>query len=311
MSNQKVKCSKCKKSKKTSEFSKRQLYKKNKRLCKVCAEEKRLANLEKSPANIGRAQSDKHLEELTLDGTKWEFDPTKLRETQHISLKQHIDPLRQRSPRNPTGINQYSDNIKPFPLLANKTQQYKLTDVKQALKDSCDEVFNNIDDVDLQNAAKLKFASQLYEEEKKGNNVYNRNSNLFDIENNARIQKGLRDCYHSIPANTPIRASFIKSIFPLETDPQFIAQTLNIDISNVRKSLNSDVEHLDYFLRDLGFVRDRLGEKRTDLETWLIKRCGPPSGRHKRYYTYGMRNEVGRKKNLFYHTQFLTDRHSF
>lgn len=291
MSNQKLKCSQCKKLKLNSEFSNRQRQKASNRLCITCAQKKSEGNL--SLASPGRLPCDSHFNEVGLDGKNWEFDATTRLERKPITYKSSQDPLRERTPHNRDGINAHTDKVTPFAMLAPKTQSKKLNEVKDKLIEACDGVLNGIEDIDLKTTAKVKFASPLYDTPQKRANNNNNNSNnlgyFIEIDTNSKIQQGLRDCYHSIPSNSPIRASFIKSIFPVNLEPQFIADTLDIDVSCVYKSLNSEVEHLDYYLRELGFIRDRLGERRTDLEDWFVKRCGPPSGRHKRYYTYGMR----------------------
>jgi hypothetical protein len=278
----------CKKLHLLENYSNRQLKRAGNRICCDCIESKKVANLVKSPST-GRRQGDEHLNEITLDGdyyAKFIPESSKRELKKKVAAQQHDfnvidnDPA---SARNPLGINQYTDIETPFLLYSEVVQKRKLAEIKSNLKTSCDEVLDRIEDVDLQSAAKSKYLSALYTKEKK-----DKIATTFDLDNNQRIQQGLHDCYHSIPINSPIRASFIQSIFPVATDAQFIADILEIDVSSVHKSLKSNVEHLDYYLRDLGFIRDRLGEKRTDLEDWLIKRCGPPSGRHKRYYTYGI-----------------------
>jgi hypothetical protein len=280
----KLKCSECKKSKPIENYSKCQLKQESKRRCIDCAEKKRLANLDSSPST-GRAKGDPHLEEVVFDGFYYtSFNPES--SVRSEKKKSNVIDNGPNSARNPLGINQHTDNATPFPLLSDNRQGVKLRKVKTSLKDSCDKVLNNIDDVDLQEAAKSKYVPALYEKDLDVSN------HRFDVDNGQLIQQGLRDCYSSIPSNSPIRASFIQSIFPQGIDAQFIADTLEIDVSCVRRSLRADVEHLDFYLKDLGFVRDRLDEKRTDLEDWFVKRCGPPSGRHKRYYTYGMVRRV-------------------
>jgi len=52
-------------------------------------------------------------------------------------------------------------------------------------------------------------------------------------------------------------------------------------------SRGEEIEELKFYLMQLEFLRDRLGEKKSTLFTWFISRCTVPSGRKKRYYMYG------------------------
>lgn len=44
---------------------------------------------------------------------------------------------------------------------------------------------------------------------------------------------------------------------------------------------------MNYFLRELGFERNRFGIKEDGLIAWLAGRCLVPSGRFKRYFIRG------------------------
>jgi hypothetical protein len=206
---------------------------------------------------------------------------TPLRNFNSVNTNKSNDNQPPRNKRNKTGINQYTNNNVPFVYLENKNR--KLKEIKYELKKACDDVFAKFNDCDLISTAKSKYVSELYNVKDKNINQLN----LFNIENYTTIKQGIRNCYHSIPPNSPIRTSFVKSMFPKDTDPKLISETLNVEKSNINRSLRSKCETLDYYLKELGFTQDKLKKKRTDLEEWLVSRCGPPSGRHKRYYTYG------------------------
>lgn len=161
----KLKCSKCKKLQKSETYSKRQLKLGAKRICFNCAKEKKLSNLNASPElNLGRPQGDPHLAEVTFDGDYYtKFNPENSKRTEKKKQREPLvidnDPA---SARNPLGINKYTDNIIPFALLSQNRQRDLLNNVKGELKDSCDKVLDNIDDIDLQNTARDKYVSALY-----------------------------------------------------------------------------------------------------------------------------------------------------
>lgn len=102
----------------------------------------------------------------------------------------------------------------------------------------------------------------------------------------------MKNFYHQVPPNSPIRKSIIKSLFKDQNSIQ-ISSYLNIDKSSINKSLkniNSEdtkVEDLKHYLVELGKSRNRLKTKLNSLLSWFINRCGVPSGRHKRYFVRG------------------------
>jgi hypothetical protein len=52
------------------------------------------------------------------------------------------------------------------------------------------------------------------------------------------------------------------------------------------------VEPLSYYLKKLGFFRDRIGEKLDHLNDWFIQRCPPPSGSKVRKYVSGTKESM-------------------
>lgn len=172
---QKLKCCECKKSKPIENYSKRQLKQECKRKCSDCVEQKKLANLNSTPST-GRTKGDGHLDEVPFDGfyytsfcpdTSSRTKKKKKTSKEKEEVNRNVIDNDPNSARNPLGINQYTDITTPFPLLSDNRQRAKLREVKTNLKDSCDKVLNNIDDVDLQDAAKSKYVSALYEKDRR------------------------------------------------------------------------------------------------------------------------------------------------
>lgn len=282
MSGKKLICSNCKKKKQPQEYSDRQRkFAASHRKCKICVKEICTESLQSSQYNFGKRKIDVELNESTsrMDGEKWKIDEKKKKEREEAREKRNL--LTPSSKNNSHKMNTFHDNSIPFCFTVDKEK--KMREVREALKVACNKVLAEINDTDLLDAAKSRYCSTLYSDESI------KKEDALDFTTNKNIRVGIYNCYHSLPSSSPIRASFIKSIFTSNFPAASIASILDIDISNVYRALNSEIQPLDYFMRDLGFMRDRLGERGDELHEWFVERCGPTSGRHKRYYAYGMR----------------------
>ncbi len=52
------------------------------------------------------------------------------------------------------------------------------------------------------------------------------------------------------------------------------------------------MENLTYYLKNLGFSRNRIGEKMDNLNDWFLHRCPPPSGSKFRKYASGTKESM-------------------
>lgn len=141
---------------------------------------------------------------------------------------------------------------------------------------------------------------------------FDRDNKLGSVNRPNQVDKNVetmlaavKNFYFSIPGNSPIRSSIIKTIFS-ECEVSFTGKFLEIDFSSIYKvliiaqpvklsnykALRSDVEILSYFLKKLGFFRDRIGEKLENLNDWFLQRCPPPSGSKVRKYVSGTKESM-------------------
>lgn len=93
----------------------------------------------------------------------------------------------------------------------------------------------------------------------------------------------ISEFYASIPANSPIRSSVVKTLFA-NIPADDVTHVLPISSRAVYFAFASEIPLLPHFLRELGFPRDRLGEQETWVLHWLEQFCPFPSGRSKRYF---------------------------
>jgi hypothetical protein len=112
--------------------------------------------------------------------------------------------------------------------------------------------------------------------------------NDFGAENVSTLLDNVLKFYNSIPSNSPIRSSIVRTIFA-DLPVKFIAEFLGLDVSSVYKSTspNKEVQDLNFYLTQLEFLWNRLGDREKTLFDWFIIRCLVPSGRNKRYFMYG------------------------
>jgi hypothetical protein len=236
-----------------------------------------------------------------LDGDAWKIDDEKKKakdakkkariESNNNFMNNNNSPIIANA--NSTNSNNNNSSRKPkTPFALTVDKEKKLRAVKKELKDACDKVFEELGDEDLRQAAKSQYVHKVYESKA----TVETTVDDLNINNYINVREGIHDCYHSLPVNSPIRASFIQSIFVQDTPATTIAAILNIDISSVYKSLRLEIQPLPFFLRELGFPRNRIGDRGPELEDWFVDRCGPTSGRDKRYYAYVMRKDDEEEK---------------
>jgi hypothetical protein len=242
--------------------------------------------LKDSQFTAGKKKVDDELVEsnMRLDGNSWKIDEEKKnKEKKRVNKNNENNNIY-------SGANVYNNvdhaiRNKNVPFYLTVDKEKKMREVRDALRTAVDTVFAELNDNDLLEAAKSRYLPNLFKATQENNFDIDDSMN---ITSNMNIRAGIRNCYNSLPATSPVRASFIQSIFLSSIPAATIASILNIDITNVYRALNADIEPINYFLRDLGFMRDRIGERADELDEWFIERCGPTSGRHKRYYAYGM-----------------------
>lgn len=144
-----------------------------------------------------------------------------------------------------------------------------------------EEILEQEDDEDLVEEFRLEFLYPLDPNFAKEADDFNKN----DI---STLLSNVRAFYESIPENSPIRTSIIYTLFD-DLPAKFISEFLRINLSSIYKALNPErvVHPLRFYLTQLEFLRNRLGERERTLFDWFIVRCIVPSGKNKRYYRHG------------------------
>lgn len=99
-----------------------------------------------------------------------------------------------------------------------------------------------------------------------------------------RLVANFKQFFASLPSRSPIRSSAIKT-FCTGIPSAEIPSLLPVKMRQVQYGLASPVPDLTYYLRELGFPRDKLGEKQVWALHWMELFCPFPSGRSKRYFT--------------------------
>jgi hypothetical protein len=147
--------------------------------------------------------------------------------------------------------------------------------------DAIDEVFQAESDDDLVDEFTLRYLFPL-------DPTFHDAMEDYNSQDITLLLKNLRAFYDSIPDNSPIRTSIIRTLFH-DLPAKFISSFLGVDISSVYKATSDEreVPELRFYLTQLEFLRNRLGEREKTLFDWFIVRCTVPSGRNKRYYRFG------------------------
>jgi hypothetical protein len=153
--------------------------------------------------------------------------------------------------------------------------------------DAIDEVFQAESDDDLVDEFTLRYLFPL-------DPTFHDAMEDYNSQDITLLLKNLRAFYDSIPDNSPIRTSIIRTLFH-DLPAKFISSFLGVDISSVYKATSDEreVPELRFYLTQLEFLRNRLGEREKTLFDWFIVRCTVPSGRNKRYYRFGTPDQCG------------------
>jgi hypothetical protein len=96
------------------------------------------------------------------------------------------------------------------------------------------------------------------------------------------IIQNLTDSFNSLPVRSPIRTVFINEFFS-GVDRQGVADTLAMTPQNVSAARGRTPRPLVYYLRNLGFNRNRNPHQQFVLQ-WIAIFCLTPSGRWKLYF---------------------------
>lgn len=107
----------------------------------------------------------------------------------------------------------------------------------------------------------------------------------------SKVSENISKVFQKIPSNSPVRKAFIRTLFndiPVETTRNL----LNISAQSVYSALNNATD-LSFYLKELGFKRNKLQEKMPHLLEWFSLNCSTHSGRNQRCY-------VGDKQTMFY-----------
>jgi len=161
-----------------------------------------------------------------------------------------------------------------------KDKARELRNVKVQLRKVCDGFLAKLENT-LAEDLKVNCLAGLYDNKEDGDTA--------EMDQLVKLQKSVANLYQSIPCNSPIRTSIMKTLFS-KNDAGFIAKTLDIDGRNVSRALSEEKQDLakplSYYLTNIGFKRDRVKAKGPPLLKFL-KECGVPSGRNKRYFVRG------------------------
>lgn len=159
MSNKKLKCSNCKKSKLPSEYSKRQAgFGASKRECKICIKEKCTESLQNSQFTAGKRKIDMELNEsiIRMDGDAWKLDEKKQEEKEE-KRKNLLTPLSKNKNNYDSHKTNYFHGDNSIPFYSTIDKEKKMRNVRDALREACNKVLDNIDDTDLLDAAKSRY----------------------------------------------------------------------------------------------------------------------------------------------------------
>jgi len=116
---------------------------------------------------------------------------------------------------------------KSYGELTDKVKRRKLAAARDILASSCDNFLFTLDPA-LAEECRESFLPDLH---KRREHV---SSYILENPNAKLLLQGVKEFYDSIPANSPVRTSFIKTICS-DCDPQFISEFLQIDIKNAKR----------------------------------------------------------------------------
>lgn len=174
-------------------------------------------------------------------------------------LAQRLQPFNRRQ------IGQRGRSPKPFILQAATTQANKVLQLQKHISSLVDAELQKCDP-DLVKAWKSVHHGYIPE------------------DSSSQILANLRTFKDSIPANSPVQSSIVSTFFE-DVPVEETAKILGVTKRAVYNSFQNRPPPLSYYLRELGFPRDRLNEAKIYLSTWLSENCPVRSGQRTRSYT--------------------------